>query len=30
VQHVFLIVDAELHQQVKAAAQAAGVDVAPW
>jgi predicted DNA-binding protein len=26
----FFIADAELHQQVKDAAQAAGVDVAPW
>jgi predicted transcriptional regulator len=26
----FFIVDAKLHQQVKDAAQAAGVDVAPW
>jgi predicted transcriptional regulator len=30
VQHLFFIVDVDLHQQVKAAAQAAGVDVAPW
>ena len=29
VQHVFFIVDAELYQQVKAAEQAVGVDVAP-
>jgi hypothetical protein len=30
VQHVFFIVDAELHQQGKDAAAAAGVNVAPW
>jgi predicted HicB family RNase H-like nuclease/predicted transcriptional regulator len=26
----FFMVDAELHQQIRAAAKAAGVDVAPW
>ena len=30
VQHLFFSVDTALHQQVKAAARAAGVDVAPW
>jgi predicted transcriptional regulator len=29
-QHLFFIVDAALHQQVKDTAKAAGVDVAPW
>jgi deoxyribonuclease-1 len=28
--HLFFMVDAELHRHVKDAAQAAGVDVAPW
>jgi hypothetical protein len=30
VQHLFFTVDAALHRQVKAAARAAEVDVAPW
>jgi hypothetical protein len=30
VQHLFFAVDAALHRQVKAAARAAEVDVAPW
>jgi predicted transcriptional regulator len=30
VQHLFSLVDAALHQQVRAAAKDAGVDVAPW